>query len=145
VSRLKKYCHSICDECWGKRHPNAKPSRVNPRVEEFCCYCTKPHESGIYMGGSPSRIPCKGNHGKPGRKCPTCDKRIDADTCLNDEGAAPQPGNASICAECGELLVFKEDLSLRQMSLEEELELPDDIRSMLIALRSKILVRKGSS
>jgi hypothetical protein len=45
--------------------------------------------------------------------CPECFYRMDSAECIHGDGK-PKSGDASICLNCGELLIFKPDLSLRR-------------------------------
>lgn len=55
------------------------------------------------------------------RRCPSCDGIVDAHTPSDpkDSDAVPGPGDLSICFECGEVLAFNDDMSLR-LGTEEE-------------------------
>ena len=51
--------------------------------------------------------------------CPQCNYKMDsADPARNDEGK-PEPGDSSVCLNCGQLLVFDGELILRTPTREE--------------------------
>jgi hypothetical protein len=78
------------------------------------------------------------------RSCPSCNRLIGAQTpVIGGESASPNEGDISICAYCGDFLIFNKDLSLRQMGLEEEMALKDDCRSQLMKIRAAILLKKA--
>ena len=51
--------------------------------------------------------------------CPVCDKKIDAASNLYDESERPFPGDVSVCIQCGTILVFDFDLTMRLPTEEE--------------------------
>ncbi len=55
----------------------------------------------------------------PPHTCPTCNKTLDGSSSLGDSSDVPSPGDLSICKYCGELSVFKDDLSQRPITQEE--------------------------
>lgn len=62
--------------------------------------------------------------------CPACLEILSAARSVNSD-STPSPGNASVCAYCGTFLVFKEDLHLREMTVEEIGALPPAERILL--------------
>lgn len=54
--------------------------------------------------------------------CPRCGRECDAAT-STEPGKVPEPGSVSICAYCGEINLFDEDLILRRLTLAELTEL----------------------
>lgn len=69
--------------------------------------------------------------------CLGCGVKLDAAT-STDGDFDPQPGSISICAYCGSIAIFKDDMSLRPFTQEEidELfdELPDDAREQVLSI-----------
>ena len=55
----------------------------------------------------------------PDQICPACGKFVDTAAALIREHMDTSPGDVSICAYCGEILVFAPDLSLRKMGPTE--------------------------
>jgi hypothetical protein len=66
--------------------------------------------------------------------CPRCKSPIDAVSSV-EKGVTPQPGHLSVCAFCGEMLIFNDDLSVRSMAPEEfaqmEAEAPEVAEKMI--------------
>jgi hypothetical protein len=52
----------------------------------------------------------------PPHTCPVCKSVND---CASHASHTPQPGSISICAECGLLTIFNEDLTQRGLTKEE--------------------------
>jgi hypothetical protein len=50
-------------------------------------------------------------HHTPTSLCPSCGHPLDAASGI-DDNAAPSPGDVTICAKCGELLAFTDDLTV---------------------------------
>jgi len=81
----------------------------------------------------------------PATSCPSCGYPLDAASDIQGD-ATPSPGDLSMCIRCTSFLTFKDDLTLRLMTLEEIAELPDDTRNLLTRMRSrapKIAPRSG--
>ena len=73
--------------------------------------------------------------------CPSCGATLDASTEVNREGAAPVPGDLSVCAHCQQFLTFCEDLVLRVLSASEEENLPEETRLVLKRVRNRLASR----
>jgi len=56
----------------------------------------------------------------PARKCPQCRALLDAVTDPR-EGKHPKPGDFSVCIHCACLMVFNDDLTLRESTLKEQM------------------------
>lgn len=67
----------------------------------------------------------------PMDQCPTCAYRFDAATSADDKPVSPQPGDLSICLNCGEALVFGEDLRYTIATQETITRLDNPTRSLL--------------
>jgi hypothetical protein len=68
-------------------------------------------------------------HELPESACLACGKKLDAATSMTDD-AYPKPGDATICLDCGHLMVFAGDLTLRA---------PNDAEMYELAGHSKLL------
>ncbi len=55
--------------------------------------------------------------------CPTCGKNLDAAT-HPTEDVTPSPGDATICVGCQDVLIFTDELGLRNVTEAEIQELP---------------------
>jgi len=73
----------------------------------------------------------------PESHCPECDELLDGAISLDDP-VGPQPGDVSICAYCGELLMFVEGMQLERMPPEIFNELPLFTKTELIMVQTKI-------
>lgn len=52
--------------------------------------------------------------------CPSCGSKHDACSAIGyDEPQVPDPGNISLCIDCGDLSVFDDNLELRLPTVEE--------------------------
>lgn len=78
----------------------------------------------------------------PETHCPCCEEMLDAVTSLDADGA-PEPGDVSLCAYCGEILQFDEDMQLTKVTEEVWNSLPLFSRSELIKVQG--LVRSKRS
>lgn len=67
----------------------------------------------------------------PESTCPTCNFRSNYATCVADKNALPEAGDFSVCIECGEILVFKENLTLRAVTLDDLVSLPEELHTEL--------------
>ncbi len=59
----------------------------------------------------------------PDSMCPTCFYVMDRATGAYEDDIAPSKGDVSICAKCGTLLIFDENLHLTEMSETDITEL----------------------
>lgn len=75
----------------------------------------------------------------PERECLQCGKKLDAASCLADDTAVPRPGDISMCIRCGHLMTFADDLSYRELTEEELLEVPLDEVSQLQRARKRAM------
>jgi hypothetical protein len=57
----------------------------------------------------------------PVTRCTACGKILNGVSAL-DEDVAPSPGDATICISCGHLMVFADDLMLRDLTDAEVIE-----------------------
>lgn len=64
------------------------------------------------------------------RPCPVCGYVCDRATAVTGN-ESPQPGDWTVCLRCGEILRFDEQLTHRQVTLEELRLLPRSDRALL--------------
>ncbi len=82
--------------------------------------------------------------------CPTCRRPIDAATSVTTD-ACPEPGDFSVCVTCGEILRYREDLTVRKCEAPEldDPGLPQHERAVIErvsrAVRSRWLARLGET
>jgi hypothetical protein len=74
--------------------------------------------------------------------CPTCFHRLDANSQIVKKGerpaaeATPDPGDVTICIECGSILVF--DDAMKLYAIENADNLPPSLRSVLLAVQEAV-------
>ena len=54
--------------------------------------------------------------------CPQCGHRITAASHVDDNAPMPQPGDYTICLYCSTLLIFADDLAVRNLTDAEMIE-----------------------
>jgi len=65
-------------------------------------------------------------------KCPYCGSDVVGAKCLDGTSATPKKGDYSVCASCGEVLVFANDKgTIRKITIQEEVTMPDDVRDVI--------------
>lgn len=69
--------------------------------------------------------------------CPTCHYEMDAATCT-DGDHRPKSGDMSVCAKCGEILIFDDDVVPRIPTLSELITLPEDVSAQLNHVQNAI-------
>ncbi len=76
--------------------------------------------------------------------CPVCMSRLSSTVSCNDELEAPEPGCITICCSCGSVLLFKDDMSLREATDEDLKGSDPEFFHTVDTLRS-VLVGKGKN
>lgn len=76
------------------------------------------------------------SHRVPTCACPVCGYKLDRATDASGKAAIPAEGDVSVCIDCTAFLVFQQDLTVREMTLEEVGNLPDHIRHQLVKIRT---------
>jgi hypothetical protein len=71
------------------------------------------------------------DHHIPQSPCLSCGKPLDGATCVGRD-AAPDPGDITICIYCGHIMVFDDNLKLRELSDEEVREVAGDGRVLAV-------------
>ncbi len=65
-------------------------------------------------------------------KCPSCEKKLNAATCISSGKRKPEAGDVTVCAGCACLLRFSRSLRVRLLTAEEIDKLP---KALLTTLR----------
>ena len=73
--------------------------------------------------------------------CLVCSKPLDACTDLN-KGSRPESGDLSICAYCGNLAVFDDQLDLRALTKEENDTMDQSTLDMIAKVTGFVQTRK---
>jgi endogenous inhibitor of DNA gyrase (YacG/DUF329 family) len=79
-------------------------------------------------------------HEMPEMRCTNCGKSLDRAAGI-DNDARPEPGDASICIECGHLMTWGENMELRDPTTDEIIEFAGDPR-IIVAQRARKLARE---
>lgn len=64
-------------------------------------------------------------------RCLHCSRLLDGATCVGDDDN-PNPGDVTVCIYCGHIMAFANDLTLRELSKEEAIDVAGDPRIMAI-------------
>lgn len=59
--------------------------------------------------------------------CLACGKKLDASTSTEGDHK-PSPGDATVCLECAHLMMYADDMTLRELTDEEMIEIAGDPR-----------------
>lgn len=70
----------------------------------------------------------------PECRCLNCNHPLDAAGGVNTDDA-PEPGNICLCIECGAVMMYAEDLTVRGMTREEMDDLCNDAETMQFLAR----------
>ena len=87
------------------------------------------------------RVDCRGIR-LPDSKCPTCGYTLDAATAADGSKDRPRKGDISICARCGEALIFGNDMTLHEMTADELAKLSLECTEELFKAQKFIRDRK---
>jgi len=77
----------------------------------------------------------------PPTACLGCGVRIDGATHVGEEDSAPDPGSITVCIMCGHIQAYDEGLQLRELTLEEQLDVAGDPRILAIQ-RTRAIAEK---
>lgn len=70
--------------------------------------------------------------------CPHCGVRHNAATGIGHDHSA-EPGALNVCFDCGGISEFGKDLQLRELSPDDFLALPDDVRISLASISRDVI------
>ena len=82
----------------------------------------------------------KGYH-VPESRCTACGHFLDRAGGVDNNDRKPKPGDVSICIECGHIMVFGDDMQLRDPTGEEMYEIAGD-KDVLAAQRALAELKK---
>lgn len=74
--------------------------------------------------------------------CPVCNHRFDTHTSANGLGVSPSPGDISVCLYCAMPLVFREDLSLAEATVQDLANLDKETIRVLNRTQQFIRLRR---
>lgn len=72
----------------------------------------------------------------PACSCPHCGKELNAATNVDGEGGSPSEGDISLCIGCGGFLTFNKDLTVRELSYDDVVDLKPEERSELFRAKA---------
>lgn len=78
----------------------------------------------------------------PTSTCPVCKYEMDSATCVGVEGIEPQPGDVSLCLNCGEVLQYNDILVLKTVT-DEELAFMDNQSKAAITMARSFIIKRG--
>jgi len=81
----------------------------------------------------------------PITRCPGCSYKIDSASALDGSKVRPRPGDLSLCFHCSLVLMFEEDLTVREATIDEIAELPTEMRALLAKASLSIRLLRGAS
>jgi hypothetical protein len=64
--------------------------------------------------------------------CLGCGKRIDGATHVGEKDSFPDPGSITVCIYCGHLQAYDDDLMLRELTSDEQIDIAGDPRILAI-------------
>lgn len=73
----------------------------------------------------------------PELQCPVCKTPHDGATCISDDQCAPNPGDLTVCIDCGALSIFTDDNKRRPLTVEEVTELNNDGKKLNLIRRAQ--------
>jgi hypothetical protein len=77
----------------------------------------------------------------PPTVCLGCGGKIDGATHVGEEDTTPDPGSVVVCIYCGHIMAYDEGLKLRELTLEEQLDVAGDPRILAIQ-RARAIAEK---
>jgi hypothetical protein len=82
----------------------------------------------------------------PDNPCPSCGSELNAAT--GPAGLPPDPGDISVCYDCGEILTFNDDLTSRKLTAREMIDLQRGlewplVERMALKVRARIAAGTG--
>lgn len=81
--------------------------------------------------------------GLPKTTCPSCGYgEMDSASCVTGEKVEPQPGDFSLCLNCGEWLVYN-DILVPRLARRAEVESLDETAKAQLTRASKLIKQRG--
>lgn len=74
--------------------------------------------------------------------CPQCDYKLDAATIARGADHIPELGDYSICINCGQVLIYRADLTLRQATAPEISELMECSEAWATIEKAQMFIRQ---
>lgn len=74
--------------------------------------------------------------------CPNCCAPLNSSTAMEEPQTSPTPGCATVCAYCGFILEYGENLSLSIMTEQVWSALSAEQKELLLSIRESVLSKK---
>jgi hypothetical protein len=78
----------------------------------------------------------------PESRCPKCDYKLNGASIVSGEDVAPQPGDFSICLNCGQLLVYIDGTLLRKATAVEIRRLMDEPEQWAVIEKAQAFIQQ---
>jgi hypothetical protein len=75
-------------------------------------------------------------------RCPQCDYKLTGATIIEGVDQKPEEGDSSVCLNCGQILTYKSDLTLRNASIAEVRELMDEPEVWATIEKAQMFIRR---
>lgn len=75
-------------------------------------------------------------------RCPQCNYKLTGASIIYGEDQKPEAGDFSVCLNCGQILVFDADLTLRKMSADKIRELMTDKEAWDTIEQTQMFIRR---
>lgn len=75
-------------------------------------------------------------------RCPQCDYKLDAATKAHGEEAFPEAGDTSVCLNCGQVLKYQADLTLRKATVAEIRELMEQPEAWATIEKAQMFIQQ---
>jgi hypothetical protein len=75
-------------------------------------------------------------------RCPQCDYKLTGATIVHGVDQKPEEGDANICLNCGQVLVYAADLTLRPATRSEVRELMEQGEPWAVIEKAQMLIRR---
>ena len=72
--------------------------------------------------------------------CPRCNYKLTGATIAHGTDQKPEPGDTSVCLNCGQILTYEPDLSLRKATASEVRGLMDDAEAWATVEKAQRLI-----
>lgn len=82
------------------------------------------------------------NHRLIESRCPQCNYKLDAASVAEGEDRLPCEGDVSVCLNCGQVMKYQADLTLRQITAHEIAEIMEAPESWAVIEKAQMFIRQ---
>lgn len=75
-------------------------------------------------------------------RCPECNYTLTGATKVHGEEAMPEKGDSSVCINCGQVLIYEADLTLRKPTAAEISDIMDCAEAWAVIEKAQMFIRK---